>query len=133
MRIGVAGITGRMGRLVAEEIVAAGATLSGGIGLEGEAPPGGAVLFRSIGALAGQSDAIIDFTHASTVPAHARGLSETQCAWILGTTGLSAADQADIRAASRYCAVIQAANFSPGVNLVLALARSLGAALPGEE
>ena len=34
-RIGIAGITGRMGKLLAEEVPAAGATLIGGIGRPG--------------------------------------------------------------------------------------------------
>jgi len=122
-----------MGRLVAEEIIAAGATLAGGVRLSRDNPPHGAALWPSIGALAAQSQVIIDFTHASTVDAHARAVSEAGCAWVLGTTGLSEADQVAVREAAVQCVVVQAANFSPGVNLVLALAARLGAALPGAE
>ena len=38
-----------------------------------------------------------------------------------------------LQKAAARCVVVQAANFSPGVNLVLALAEHLGAALPGAE
>lgn len=133
MRIAVAGIAGRMGRLVAEEILAAGATLSGGTLRPGEVPPQGATLFPSIREAAGASDAIIDFTHPSAIVAHAASIAARGCAWILGTTGLSAADAALVHAAAAAACVVRAANFSPGVNLVLALARTLGAALPAHE
>jgi 4-hydroxy-tetrahydrodipicolinate reductase len=132
MRIGVAGITGRMGRLVAAEIRASGAYLSGGIGLAGEAPPDGAATMATIQALAAVSDVIIDFTQAATVVPHAAALADTGCTWVLGTTGLSASDQHTVAAAALRIAVIQAANFSPGVALVLALAETLGAALDAE-
>ncbi len=132
MRIGVAGIAGRMGRLVAEEVVAAGAALSGGTCLPAEIPPHGAPQFSTLFDLAAASTAIVDFTHASTVQSHAAALAKARCAWILGTTGLSPDDQQAVRHASTQVPVVQAANFSPGVNLVLALARRLGAALPGD-
>ena len=133
MRIGVAGIAGRMGRMVAEEIVASGATLTGGVCLSGDSPPAGAAVWETISALAAHSQAIIDFTHASTVDAHSCGVAASGCAWVLGTTGLSAAEQDAVQNAAARCVVVQAANFSPGVNLVLALAEHLGAALPGAE
>jgi 4-hydroxy-tetrahydrodipicolinate reductase len=130
MRIGVAGIAGRMGRLVAEEILAAGATLSGGLALQGDATPPGIPIFATLPPLAALSDAIIDFTHASAVQSHAAAIVHAKIAWVVGTTGLSTADQAAIHHAATAAAIIQAANFSPGVALVLALAERLGAALP---
>jgi 4-hydroxy-tetrahydrodipicolinate reductase len=131
MRIGVAGITGRMGRLVAHEIVVAGEVLSGGVCAPADAAPDGVRLFAGIGELAQASDAIIDFTHASTAGPHAASIGATGCAWVLGTTGLSAADQAAVSDAAGMVAVVQAANFSAGVHTVLELARRLGAVLPG--
>jgi 4-hydroxy-tetrahydrodipicolinate reductase len=110
MRIEVTGRMGRMGRLVVEEVAAAGATL-----------------------VESGAEAVIDFTHASTVQARAAELAAAGVAWILGTTGLSAADQAVVEAAAAKICIVQAANFSPGVNLVLALARRLAAALPADE
>ncbi len=133
MRIGVAGIAGRMGRLVAEEILAAGAELAGGIGLPSDIPPPAVVMALSMAALASQSDTIVDFTHVSTVADHARAAASAGCAWVLGTTGLGAAEQDAVGTAARVCVVIQAANFSPGVNLVLDLAARLGAGLPAAE
>jgi len=132
MRMGVAGIAGRMGRMLAVAIRDAGFALAGGTCLPGETPPD-AVIFRHIGALAEAADAVIDFTHASTVQAHAAALAAAGRVWVLGTTGLSPVEQDAVVAASGRIAVVQAANFSPGVNLVLALAEKLGAALPAAE
>ena len=52
---------------------------------------------------------------------------------MLGTTGLAATEDAAVAAAARRIAVVQAPNFSPGVNLVLALAERMAAALPGDD
>ena len=119
LRIGIAGITGRMGKLLAEAVPQAGAMLAGGVGREGD-----------LGTLARQSDVVIDFTRADTVILHAATLSETGTAWVLGTTGLSSDDETAVEKAARRIPVFTAANFSPGVNLVLALAEQLGKALP---
>ncbi|MDE2514754.1 MAG: 4-hydroxy-tetrahydrodipicolinate reductase [Rhodospirillales bacterium] len=130
LRIGIAGITGRMGKLLAEEVTAAGAMLAGGTARDGraEAP----LLRGDIAALAGACDVVIDFTHAETVPAHAAALEAAGIAWVLGSSGLSAAAEARVAEAARRVPVVYAANFSPGVNLVLALARQMGAALPAD-
>jgi 4-hydroxy-tetrahydrodipicolinate reductase len=121
-----------MGRLVADEILAAGAVLAGGTRLAADTPPPGATIFPTIAALAEAADAVIDFTHASTVQPHAAAVQHAGCVWVLGTTGISDAEQAAVQHAASTAVVVQAANFSPGVNLVLALARQLGAALPAE-
>ncbi len=129
LRIGIAGVSGRVGRLLAEEVPAGGAVLSGGIARSGAAPAGVA-LFPDLAALAAASDVIIDFTHASAVRGHAAMLAAAGIPWVLGTTGFSAADQAAVAAAAAVIAVVAAPNFSPGVNLLFALAEKLGAALP---
>ncbi len=122
LRIGIAGITGRMGRLLAEEVEAAGAVLAGGIGRGGD-----------MAALAARADVVIDFTHASATAAHARALGEAGVGWVLGTSGLKAADEAEVAAAARRIPVVYAANFSPGVTLMLALAERMAATLPASE
>ncbi len=129
--IGIAGIAGRMGRLLAEEVTAAGATLTGGIDRP-EATVEGTTRFPDIAALAAASDVVLDFSHASATAAHAQALAAAGCAWVLGTTGLSAADEAAVAEAARRVPVVYAPNFSTGVNLVLALAERMAAALPAE-
>ena len=103
--IGIAGIAGRMGRLLAEEVTAAGAELAGGIDRPGITLEGitleGITLFPDIAALAAASGVVLDFSHASTVATHAQALAAAGTAWVLGTTGLSAADEAAVADAAR--------------------------------
>jgi 4-hydroxy-tetrahydrodipicolinate reductase len=121
MRIGIAGITGRMGKLLAEEVAAARAVLAGGISRDGD-----------IAALAADSDVVIDFTNAATARAHAAAMARAGRAWVLGSSGLSAADEAAVAEAAAVIPVVYAANFAAGVNLVIALAERMAAALPAD-
>jgi 4-hydroxy-tetrahydrodipicolinate reductase len=143
LRIGIIGATGRMGRLLAEETLAAGYVLAGGL-LRPGTPATAATpilpdlpilpnlpILHDLAALAACSDVVIDFTIAATAQRHAAALAEAgSAAWVLGTSGLSAADEAAVASAARRIPVVYAANFSPGVTLVLELARRMGAALP---
>jgi len=107
-----------MGRLVAEEVDLSTATRSD---------------VSAVEALVQVSDVLIDFTHADAVTRHATACADSGCAWVLGTTGLDASAQSAVNQAASRIAVVQAANFSPGVNLVLAIAARLAAALPADE
>jgi 4-hydroxy-tetrahydrodipicolinate reductase len=131
IRIGIAGITGRMGRLLAEEVVAAGAELTGGFSRSGSAPAD-VRSFADLASLAAASDVVIDFTNAATAQAAADTMAASGKVWILGTSGLSAADEAAVERAASRIPVVYAANFSAGVNLVLALAERMGAVLPAD-
>jgi 4-hydroxy-tetrahydrodipicolinate reductase len=134
IRVGIVGVTGRMGSLLVEEVPAAEAVLAGGIGRPGSSvhAPDAVKMFPDLAALAAASDVVIDFTHASAVQATATVMAEARKPWVLGTSGLSAADEAAVEAAAKNIAVVYAANFSAGVNLVLALAERMGAALPAD-
>ncbi len=92
----------------------------------------GVTVFPDIAALAAASDLVIDFTHASLVIPHAAAMAAAGKAWVLGTTGFGEEAQNAIAAAAAKIPVIAAPNFSPGVNLIFALAERLGAALPAE-
>ena len=101
MRMGVIGVGGRMGRLLVEEIAAAGHVVAGGtLGGRSAAPAGVAVL-RDVAALAGVSDVVIDFTVAQTAAGHAAALGALGVPWVLGTSGLSAADEAAVAGGGR--------------------------------
>jgi 4-hydroxy-tetrahydrodipicolinate reductase len=133
-RIGIAGITGRMGQLLAEEVPAAGTILTGGIGRAGSSKPAavGITLLPDLAGLAAASDVVIDFTHASTAQATATTMAKSGKAWVLGSSGLSTADEAAVETAARTIPVVYASNFSAGVNLVMALCERMGAALPAD-
>ncbi len=132
LRIGIAGIAGRVGRLLVEEVRASGATLAGGtIRPHAEMPADDDVrVLPDIAALARASDVVIDFSVRDAVCPHAAALAEHGVAYVLGTTGLAAEDEAALDLAATRIAVVQSANYSPGVTLALAFAERLGAALP---
>src|ERR1700742_1304440 len=109
LRIGIAGISGRMGRLLAEEATAL-AVLAGGTSRSGSGPDG-AVMRPDIAGLAEISDIVIDFTHASTVVPHAAALAAAGKAWVLGTTGFDDAATQAIAAAAQKIPVIAAPNY----------------------
>lgn len=136
IRIGIAGIAGRMGRLLAEETAGAGATLAGGTIRPGASldtlPPGLPVL-TDIVALCAASDVVIDFTHAHAARAHALAAASAGTPLVLGSSGLSAADEAAVAEAAARVPIVYAANFAPGVNLFLAIAERMAAALPGAQ
>lgn len=67
-------------------------------------------------------DVLIDFSHREAVAAHAAWCGQHGVAWVLGTTGLTAADDAAVAAAAERCVVFQASNFSLGVALLTDLA-----------
>src|SRR4051812_30171089 len=110
LRIGIAGIAGRMGRLLVEEARAAGAELAGGAGRQPDPAGLDAKLFADVAELARASDVVLDFTHASTVQHHASALAASGKAWVLGTSGLSAEDEAAVSAAARRIPIVYAAN-----------------------
>jgi 4-hydroxy-tetrahydrodipicolinate reductase len=64
---------------------------------------------------------VLDFTSPEAAVAHAALAARTGTILVTGTTGLTSAQQAKIRAAAKKVAVVQAPNFSIGVNLALAL------------
>ncbi len=132
MRIGIAGIAGRMGVLLAEEVLAAGAGLAGGT-LRGARPvPPGVAVLPDAAALFAASDVVIDFTHADAAAGHAATAAAASKGLVLGTSGLSPAAEAAVREAARSVPIVYAANFAPGVNLLFALAERMAAALPAD-
>jgi 4-hydroxy-tetrahydrodipicolinate reductase len=133
-RIGVLGCAGRMGRSnVAAILATEGAALAGGTEQTESAWVG-----RDIGALIGAdelglsvlddperlfglSDAVVDFTTPAAGIRHAELAAETGTALVIGTTGLSDDDRETIARQAEKAAIVQAANMSLGVNLVLSL------------
>jgi 4-hydroxy-tetrahydrodipicolinate reductase len=121
MRIGIAGITGRMGKLVSEEVEAAGHEVSGGISRAG-----------SMYELAEQSDVVIDFTNRETIARHAADMMAAGKPWVLGTSGIDSSDTALLVNTSQRVPVVFSSNFSTGMQVVLAFAEKLAELLPAE-
>src|SRR5215469_7596562 len=103
IRIGITGIAGRMGTLLAEEVRAAGADLAGGITRPGSTKPAptDVTVHADIAALARACDVVVDFTTAATARPFAAALADAGRAWVLGTSGLSEADEAAVSEAAK--------------------------------
>lgn len=143
MRIGIVGAAGRMGQMLIREVHGnATAKLGGAVERAGSDAIG-----RDAGEIAGLGplqvkigadpaalfdavDAVIDFTAPAASIVHAGLAAAKGKALILGTTGITAADQAKIDAAAKSAVIVQSTNFSPAVVLSFALveeaARRLG-------
>ena len=142
MKIGIVGCGGRMGRMLVAEVVAtAGCELAGGteapnsplIGQDVAQLAGLAASGVKVGgdtkALFAAADAVIDFTVPAATARHAELAARHGTALVVGTTGLSAEQQAAVVAAANKVAVLQAANMSPGINMLLALTKRVAATL----
>ena len=131
-RIGLLGAAGRVGGLLAEEVSAAGAVVAGGTLRPGSSASLAFPVLPDAGALAAVCDVLIDFTRADAVERHLDAAAAVGRPLVLGTSGLSAAQERAVADAARRIPIVYAANFAPGVNLLLALAERMGAALPAE-
>lgn len=139
IRVVICGVTGRMGRLLCEQIAAApDLRLAGGIArrsLAGEAAQafGCPRVERpsSAGPLVEQADVLIDFSTPEALAEllHAQVETLDGRALVVGTTGLDAELTRALEQCATRAPVLVAANFSVGVNLLLELAEIAGRAL----
>ena len=143
-RVCVLGAGGRMGRRVTAAVAevsglkvtaaierAGAAELGQDAGtLAGIAPLGVAVTSDLAKALAG-CDVVIDFTAPAATKAHAPACASAGVAMIIGTTGLEGDALAAVEAAAKRIPIVKAANFSIGVNALLAVVADLSAKLHG--
>ena len=132
MKIGVAGCTGRVGALLIEEILSgnwAGLELAGGTAPDAGVVPVDYFTTTEPADLFKRADAVIDFTRPEATLKHVQIAAETNTAMIIGTTGLSADDEAQLAKAAEKTPIIYAANMSVGVNLLLALVEKAASTL----
>lgn len=143
LRIVVAGAAGRMGRTLiraiaeTEDCALAGALIAGGRPQLGEdagaitgLKPLGVALSEDPKPLLAKADVLIDFTTPKSSVALAALAAEARIAQVIGTTGLSEAEEAKIREASRHTAIVKSGNMSLGVNALAALVKLAAKALP---
>ena len=133
LRIAVAGASGRMGQMLIEAISAADdCTLAGALDVASSPAIGqdaSAFLGRSSGVLitadlrAGLAGAevLIDFTRPEGTLAHLAVCRELGVKAVIGTTGFSDAQKAQIAAHAQHIGIVMAPNMSVGVNVVLKL------------
>lgn len=141
----ITGASGRMGQMLIETVNAhPGLRLSGvteraghgwighdlGAAMGGQ-PSGVPVTDDPIAVIKG-AQAIIDFTTPEATLVHAELAAQTGAAHVIGTTGLSEADIAQINQAARQVPIVRAGNMSLGVNLLVTLTRQVAAALDAD-
>ena len=131
LRIAVAGASGRMGRMLIEAIQAApDCVLAGALDI-----PGSPALGQDAGAYAGlatgvaitadlqaglaQAQVLIDFTRPEGTLAHLAVCRALGVKAVIGTTGFSPAQKAEVAAFGQDIALMMAPNMSVGVNVVL--------------
>jgi 4-hydroxy-tetrahydrodipicolinate reductase len=132
----VAGAGGRMGRRVLQ-LLASHPSLRAGAALERvgaslSIPEAGATLVTDdpVRALAGAA-VVVDFSAPSAAPVLAPLCAERGVAYLVASTALGPSEQAALDAASRRVAVLQAANLSLGVNVLLELVEAAARRLSG--
>ena len=145
MKIAVLGAAGRMGQALTSVLAATpGCTIAGGIEAKGSPFVG-----RDLGEVAGleplgvaitddplpvfaHADGVLDFTTPASTIEFAALSAQARIVHVIGTTGLSAGDEAKIEAAARHATIVKAGNMSQGVNLLAALTARVAAALGPE-
>jgi 4-hydroxy-tetrahydrodipicolinate reductase len=142
IKVGVVGCAGRMGRLNLSAIQATeGCEIAGGT-----EHPESKWVDRDIGELVGSGplgitissdpetmfprvEVVIDFSRPEASLVHAAAAARHKTVLVLGTTGFDAAQQEQIARAAESTAIMQAANMSLGVNLLLGLVEQAARAL----
>jgi len=139
--IAVAGASGRMGQMLVEAVRASGdcrltgaldVAASPGLGKDAAAFLGhssGVNITADLAAGLAGSQVLIDFTRPEGTMAHLAKCRELGVKLVIGTTGFSDAQKADIAAAAKDIAIVMAPNMSVGVNVTLKLLEMAAKAL----
>lgn len=143
MKIGVVGASGRMGRMIIQEVLVhsdeceiVGATAREGsyaigrdVGKVAEIDPIGVTVTDDAAELFKAADAVIDFTSPEATVEHAKLAAEHATALVCGTTGLTRKQEESLGEAAKAAPVVYAANMSVGVNMLLSLVEQTAARL----
>jgi 4-hydroxy-tetrahydrodipicolinate reductase len=145
MKLAIAGAGGRMGRVLTRIVhETQGCEIAGAIEARGS-PYAGA----DVGTLAGVGvlgvavtddplplftfiDGLLDFTVPPATLELVELSAQARIAHVIGTTGIDAAGEARIKAASRHARIVKSGNMSLGVNLLAALVKKVAATLGDE-
>ena len=140
-RVAVAGASGRMGRMLIEAIQGSGdCVLAGALDLPGSPGLGqdaaaflghtsGVLITDDLHAGLQGADVLIDFTRPEGTLAHLQVCSALGVKAVVGTTGFSEVQKADIAALAQKTAIVMAPNMSVGVNVTLKLLEMAAKAL----
>jgi len=141
LRIAIAGASGRMGRMLIEAVMQAEDTrLAGALDISGSphlatdaaaflGNPAGVSITDDIQQGLSNAQVLIDFTRPEGTMQHLAACRRLGVQLVIGTTGFSDAQKAEIQAASRDIAIVMAPNMSVGVNVTLKLLELAATAL----
>jgi 4-hydroxy-tetrahydrodipicolinate reductase len=145
IRIGISGAAGRMGQsLIAACTAAAEVQVRAALERGGSAAIGrdagelaglerlGISVVSDLHAIAGGIDVLVEFTSPAATIEHLRTCRERSLRMVIGTTGLDAAQQAEISEAAGEIAIVQSPNMSVGVNLCFRLVELASAVMAQE-
>ncbi|NTV09896.1 MAG: 4-hydroxy-tetrahydrodipicolinate reductase [Zoogloea sp.] len=133
IRIAIAGSSGRMGRMLIEatlkaedaELVAAferpGSPFLGRDAGEFVGAPCGVLVSDDVAAGLAKADCLIDFTRPEGTLAHLELAAAASCAMVIGTTGFSPEQKAQVAGFASSVPVVLAPNMAVGVNAVFKL------------
>ena len=141
----VAGAAGRMGRTLVRTIhEAPGVKVLGALERTGAPEIGSdAGELAGIGrigvqvtddalALFAKADGILDFTSPGATVTFSELAAQARIVHVVGTTGMTAADDERLRAAARHAVIVHSGNMSLGVNLLASLVRQAAKALDAD-
>jgi 4-hydroxy-tetrahydrodipicolinate reductase len=139
--VAVAGASGRMGHMLIEALRASGdCRLAGALDMPDSAAIGndaaaflgvasGVPVVGDIATGIAQARVLIDFTRPEGTMAHVAACREHGVQLVIGTTGLSDAQKAQIADAARDIAIVMAPSMSTGVNVTMKLLEMAAKAL----
>lgn len=143
--ITITGVSGRMGQMLVREVAAredthlAGAVERAGhdwIGRDlGEAmggAPSGVIVTDDAKAAIRAAHAVIDFTAPQATLGFAQAAAEAGIVHVIGTTGMTAQEIAQLAGPAERAVIVRAGNMSLGVNLLTLLTRKVAAALDAD-
>jgi 4-hydroxy-tetrahydrodipicolinate reductase len=143
--IAITGVSGRMGQMLVREVAAhTGMHLAGAIERAGHAWIGqdlgiamggaamGVIVTDDAAAGMAQAQAVIDFTAPAATIAFAKAAAEAGIVHVIGTTGMSEGEIAQLKAPAARAVIVRAGNMSLGVNLLTLLTKKVAAALDAD-
>jgi 4-hydroxy-tetrahydrodipicolinate reductase len=133
VRVAIAGASGRMGHMLIEAVVRADdLALAGALDVAGSpaigqdaaaflGQPQGVLITADLDTALAGAEVLIDFTRPEGTLAHLAACRRHGVKVVIGTTGFTAEQKAEIAAHAEHLAIVMAPNMSVGVNVVMKL------------
>ena len=145
LRIGILGISGRMGRMLFEmvnernDIVLSGVTerkdhewVGKDLGELIEGKKNKIIVSSNLIDIISDIDVVIDFTSPQNTIETSELIAQARIAHVIGTTGFNARQIKKINLASRHATIVKAGNMSLGINLIAQITEKISSILNDE-